>query len=279
MNNLLRVTKISLFLFAQLLICTAAIADNSTASDKYISERDWHYNISLVYSKRTLDGTIVNKTPIDDDVFGSLFSTGDSMNVGTSDEFMLAIGAYYKRWGIGLNYMPTSFSGTGSALVKVGSGSTGVIVATPLNTNIDVNMLLANVSYDFIKTGNNVFGIGAGLGNTSIDLAIIPGVGDSIIYNGNQPFGFLNIHMSSKHNSFSYGFSMNGISADFDGASVDYSQYTVNLGYRVKDGAVKLDVIGGYRLVNFAIDLQEGQNVIRADVALEGPYLGVNLAY
>jgi hypothetical protein len=201
------------------------------------------------------------------------------MNVGTSDEFMLAIGAYYKRWGIGLNYMPTSFSGVGSALVKVDSGSTGVIVATPLNTNIDVNMVLANVSYDFIKTGNNVFGIGVGLGNTSIDLAIIPGVGDSIIYNGNQPFGFLNIHMSSKHNSFSYGFSMNGISADFDGASVDYSQYTVNLGYRVKDGAVKLDVIGGYRLVNFAIDLQEGQNVIRADVALEGPYLGVNLVY
>jgi hypothetical protein len=279
MDNLLQVTKISLLLFAQLLISTAAIADDSTASDKYISERDWHYNISLVYSKRTLDGTIANKTPIYNDVFGSLFATGDSMNVGTSDEFMLAVGAYYKRWGIGLNYMPTSFSGVGSALVKVDSGSTGVIVATPLNTNIDVNMVLANVSYDFIKTGNNVFGIGVGLGNTSIDLAIIPGVGDSIIYNGNQPFGFLNIHMSSKHNSFSYGFSMNGISADFDGASVDYSQYTVNLGYRVKDGAVKLDVIGGYRLVNFAIDLQEGQNVIRADVALEGPYLGVNLVY
>lgn len=279
MDNLLRAKKILSLLLVQQLICTVAIADNSTASDEFISEQDWQYNFSLVYSKRTLDGTIVNKTPIDNDTFGSLFATGDSMNVGTSDEFMLAVAAYYKRWGIGLNYMPTSFSGTGSALVKVGSGGTGVIVTTPLNTNIDVNMLLANVSYDFIKTGSNVFGVGVGLGNTSIDLAIIPDVGDSIIYNGNQPFGFLNIHMSSKHNDFSYGFSMNGISADFDGAAVDYSQYTVNLGYRVKDGAVKLDVIGGYRLVNFAIDLQQGQNVVRADVALEGPYLGVNLVY
>ena len=201
------------------------------------------------------------------------------MNVGTSDEFMLAVNAYYKRWGVGLSYMPTSFSGTGSSLVEVDSGSTGVIVETSLNTNIDVNMVLANLTYDFIKTGNNIFGVGAGLGNTSINLSIIPDVGDSIIYNGDQPFGFLNIHMSSKHNNFSYGFSMNGISADFDGAAVDYSQYTVNLGYRVKDGAVKLDIIGGYRLVNFAIDLQEGQNIVRADVALEGPYLGVNLAY
>ena len=155
MDDSLQAKNILSLLLVQLLMSTAAIADDSTASDKYISERDWHYNISLVYSKRTLDGTIVNKTPIDDDVFGSLFSTGDSMNVGTSDEFMLAVGAYYKRWGVGLNYMPTSFSGVGSALVKVDSGSTGVIVATPLNTNIDVNMLLANVSYDFIKTGNN----------------------------------------------------------------------------------------------------------------------------
>lgn len=279
MDSFLQTKKIPLLLFAQLLISAVAIADDPIASDKYVSEQHWHYNLSLVYSKRTLDGTIANKTPIDNNTFGSLLATGESMNVGTSDEFMLSVSAYYKRWGVGLNYMPTSFSGTGSALVEVGSGSTGVIAETPLNTNIDVNMVLANLTYDFIKTGNNVFGVGVGLGNTSIDLSIIPGVGDSIIYNGNQPFGFLNIHMSSKHNDFSYGFSMNGISADFDDAAVDYSQYTVNLGYRVKDGAVKLDVIGGYRLVNFAIDLQEGQNIVRADVALEGPYLGVNLLY
>lgn len=279
MHNFLQTKKIPLLLLAQLLISAVAIADDPVASDTYVSEQHWHYNLSLVYSKRSLDGAVSNKTPIDNNTFGNLLATGNSMNVGTSDEFMLAVNAYYKRWGVGLSYMPTSFSGTGSSLVEVDSGSTGVIVETSLNTNIDVNMVLANLTYDFIKTGNNVFGVGAGLGNTSIDLSIIPGVGDSIIYNGNQPFGFLNIHMSSKHNNFSYGFSMNGISADFDGAAVDYSQYTVNLGYRVKDGAVKLDIIGGYRLVNFAIDLQEGQNIVRADVALEGPYLGVNLVY
>ena len=279
MDSFLQTKKLPLLVLAQLLISAVAIADDPVASDTYVSEQHWHYNLSLVYSKRSLDGAVSNKTPIDNNTFGNLLATGNSMNVGTSDEFMLAVNAYYKRWGVGLSYMPTSFSGTGSSLVEVDSGSTGVIVETSLNTNIDVNMVLANLTYDFIKTGNNVFGVGAGLGNTSINLSIIPDVGDSIIYNGDQPFGFLNIHMSSKHNNFSYGFSMNGISADFDGAAVDYSQYTVNLGYRVKDGAAKLDIIGGYRLVNFAIDLQEGQNIVRADVALEGPYLGVNLAY
>lgn len=265
--------------FTLLFISTASIADDALMPNNEISVSDWHYNFTVVYSRRSLDGTIVNQTPINSDAFGSLLATGESMNVGTSDEFMLALGAQYKRWGVGLNYMPTSYSGIGTASVEAGGSVAGVIVKTSLNTDIDVDMLLANISYDFIKTGSNVFGVGAGLGNTTINLAIIPGVGDSIIYNGQQPFGFLNIHMSSQYKKFRYGFSMNGISATFDGVEVDYSQYTVDMGYRLKDGTVKLDIVGGYRLVNFAIDIEQEQNIVKAAVALEGPFLGVNLAY
>ena len=130
MNNFLQTKKLPLLLLAQLFISAVAIADDPVVSDKHVSEQHWHYNLSLVYSKRTLDGTIVNRTPIDSNTFGNLLATGESMNVGTSDEFMLAVSAYYKRWGVGLNYMPTSFSGTGSSLVEVDSGSTGVIVET-----------------------------------------------------------------------------------------------------------------------------------------------------
>ncbi len=273
---MLKINKLVIF---YLLISTVSIADESLTLSDYPTESDWHYYLTLVYSSRSLSGTIANKTPVSDDAFGSLLASGESMNLGTSDDFILALGVHYKRWGVGLNYMPTSFSGTGSALVGVDGNVAGLMVKTPLNTNIDVDMLLMNVTYDFIKTGSNVFGIGVGLGNTAIDLAIVPDVGDPIAYNGNQPFGFLNVHMSSQYNNFRYGFSMNAISATFDGVDVDYSQYTVDLGYRVRDDSVKFDIVGGYRLVNFAIDLEYDQNIIRADVAIEGPYLGINLAY
>lgn len=248
-------------------------------SSAVAEDRDWHFNLNIAYTSRTLDGMIVDKRAITNDAFGSLIATGDSMNVGSSDGLMLAAGAQYKKWGFGLNYMPTSFSGTGSAVVELGGGGGGVVVKTPLNTDIEVNMLLANVSYNFIQNRNMVFGVGVGFGQTSIDLKVIPDVGNSIVYEGEQPFGFLNVHMSNNYKRFLYGFSLNGISGNFGGAEVDYSDYKVDLGYRVMDKKVKCDLIGGYRMVNFAIDLEYGQNVVTADITLKGPFLGVNFVY
>jgi hypothetical protein len=72
---------------------------------------------------------------------------------------------------------------------------------------------------------------------------------------------------------------LNGISADFDGASVVYSDYKVDVGYRVIDEAVKFDIVGGYRQVNFAIDLDYDANEVAADFTLEGPFLGVTVIY
>jgi hypothetical protein len=37
--------------------------------------------------------------------------------------------------------------------------------------------------------------------------------------------------------------------------------------------------VGGYRMVNFAIDIENGLNVVAADVTLEGPFLGMTFSY
>lgn len=251
------------------------------ASADQLSERNWHFNFNAVYSNRALSGEIVNRTPLTDNAFGNLVATGDSMNLGSSKGLMLTLGARYKRWGFGLNYMPTSFSGHGTAIVGIdgAGGGAGVIVKTPLSTNVDVDMLLGKIFYNFLQTQNTVFGVGVGLGKTDIDLRVIPEVGNAIIYQGDQPFGFLSMHMHNSYKRFLYGFSLNGISATFEGVKVDYSDYTVDIGYRAFDKKVKCDVIGGYRMVNFAIDIEYDANVAATDVTMEGPFFGVNLSY
>lgn len=264
-------------LIAACCACLAIVISDASAGEE--SDRDWHFSLNMVYSARELDGTIANRTGITDNVFGDLLATGDSMNVGTSDSLMLALGAQYKRWGMGLNFLPTSFNGQGSAVVGLGGNQAEVMVKTPLNTNIDVNMVLGNIFYNFIQTSNMVFGIGVGFGQTSIDLSIIPDVGNPIIYNGNQPFGFLNMHMSNTYKKFLYGFSINGISGTFAGAKVDYSDFKIDLGYRVIDKKVKCDIVGGYRMVNFAIDIENGPDIVAADVTLDGPFLGMAFSY
>lgn len=249
----------------------------------YAEEADkpsnWHFGGSLVYSSRTLDGSVVSRNSLSGGAFGTLVATGDSMNVGDANGMMLALAAQYKRFGIGLNYMPTTFEGSGFALAEVGGSGGGAFIKTPLETDIDIEMLLANVYYNFIQTSNSVFGVGMGLGRTQIDFSMVPGTGSPLTYQGAQPFGFLNLHMRNQYKKFIYGFVLNGLSMEFEGANIVYSDYKVDLGYRLIDKRVKLDLVGGYRLVNFAIDLAGETSEIAVDVSLEGPFVGVNMLY
>jgi hypothetical protein len=254
-----------------------ASAGNSRAEEQ--RERNWHVTGNISYSSRSLGGSIVDERDLNGGAFGSLIATGDSMKVGRSDSAMLALAAEYKRFGIGLNYMPTSFEGQGSALV-VGSGANaGAYIKTPLDTNINVDMLLANVFYNFIQTPTSVFGLGLGFGQTSVDINMIPEVGTPIIYNGKTPFGFLNMHMANTYKRFLYGFALNGISMNMNGESITYSDYKVDVGYRLIDKVVKCDIVGGYRMVNFALDLNGAASEVTTDITLEGPFLGVTLTY
>lgn len=250
-----------------------------SSAEEEAKPSNWHFSGNVVYSSRSLDGSIVDQTAISAAAYGGLLATGDSMDVGTSEGAMLALAVQYKRFGIGLNYMPTSYEGEGSALVFGGADNAGAYIKTPLHTKIDVGMLLANVYYNFIQTPETVFGVGVGFGQTTLDLNITPEVGTPIIYDGQQPFGFLNLHFSDTYKRFIYGFALNGISMDVDGANIVYSDYKVTLGYRVLDKAVKMDVVGGYRMVNFAIDLDYDATQVAADFTLEGPFLGVTMTY
>jgi hypothetical protein len=254
-------------------------AEQAAPSETTSDHRDWHFFANISYTSRTLDGSVAETSEITDDVFGDLYATGDSMNLGNSDKFMYTLAVQYKKWSLGLNYTPTSFSGQGYAIVALTGSQAGVSAKTPLNTDIEVNLLLGKLSYDIIQTKNTKFGIGVGLGRSNIDLNIIPQVGNSIIYNGDQPFGFLSVYMENNYKRFLYGFSVNAISATFSGVEVDYSDYTVNLGYRLSDKIIKWDIVGGYRLVNFSIDIETGQTMSKAITHLKGPFIGVSVSY
>lgn len=257
-----------------------AVADDSAPASAGFAQRDWHVGASVLYSSRSMDGSIVDRTPIRDDAFGSLVATGDSMDLGTSDTFMLTLAAQYRRWTFGLNYLPTSFSGEGTALVTLdGGGGAGVTVRTPLKSDIDVDMLLASVLYGVIRTPESRLAVGVGLGRTAVDLSIVPEVGEPILYKGDQPFGFLSLQMANRHGAFLYGFGVNGISGSFEGVAIDYSDYKLDLGYRLVDRDYKLDLVGGYRQVNFSMDLEYGRDVVKTRVVLKGPFLGLSALY
>ena len=254
-------------------------AEERESSGNTLDHRDWHFFANISYTSRTLDGSVAETSGITDDVFGNLYATDDSMNLGNSDKFMYTLAVQYKRWSLGLNYTPTSFSGQGYAIVGLTGSQAGLSTKTPLNTDIEVNLILGKLSYDIIQAKNTKFGVGVGLGRSDIDLNIIPQVGNSIIYKGYQPFGFLSVYMANNYQRFLYGFNFNAISASFTGVEVGYSDYTIDFGYRLSDKEIKWDLVGGYRLVNFSIDIEDGQNMYKAITHLQGPFIGVSVSY
>lgn len=262
-----------LILVATVLLAWTVIADDES------DPRDWHFAGSIVYSSRSLDGTIVNRTAANNGIYGDLVTTGDAMGLDDSQSAMLFLAAQYKRFGMGINYMPTSYKGNGYALVAGTGPSAGVFIQTPLETSIDVNMVLASIYYDLIQTPDTTFGVGAGFGQTWIDLSIVPQTGNALVYDGSQPFGFLNVHFRNYHNRFLYGFSFNGLSLDIDGVNVVYSDYKLDLGYRLLEGPINLDLVGGYRQVNFAMDLDWSGGTVKTDVTMEGPFIGLVAIY
>ena len=49
--------------------------------------------------------------------------------------------------------------------------------------------------------------------------------------------------------------------------------------YRIIDSAAKVDMVGGYRLVNFAVNTEKDENKTAADISLSGPFLGITVTY
>lgn len=247
-----------------MLIALVAAAHGSETTDA----RSWRFTGNLLYTSRSLDGTVVSRNAINPGLYGDLITTADSMGVDDSRGVMLSLEARRARLGLGVTYMPTSFRGSGSALVAGSGSSAGFYVQTLLDTRIDIDMLLGNLSYSLIQTADTVLGIGAGLGTTRVDLSIVPETGTALVYDGSQPFGFLNMHFASRYQRLQYGFSLNGLSMDVDGAAVSYSDYTVKLAYCLYDEPVAVHVTGGYRLVNFALDMEGRGWRVRTDTSL-----------
>jgi hypothetical protein len=276
MKRLIAIVVLGLVFFLPS-VCTAEQA--TPVQNSVSAHRDWHVFANIAYTSRTLGGSIDSRNAIVGHTAGSMIATADSMNLDNSNALMYTLAAQYKRWGLSLNYTPTSFSGQGHAIVGLSDSLKGTLVQTSLNTNIGIDLLLGKFTYDILQTKTARFGVGVGIGGSYIDLSIIPRVGSPIIYNGNEPFGFLSVYMQNSYDRFLYGFNLNGISGTFSGVQVDYSDYTVDVGYRLSDGELKCDIIGGYRLVNFSIDIESGEEMIKAVTQLQGPFIGFSLSY
>jgi hypothetical protein len=248
-----------------------------TSLNAQAEEGDWELLASVTYGPRSIDGTIFVNRPGPTSGGG----TADSLGLGTSDSFMYAAGFRYKRWNFMLESMPTTFEGQGFATESVdfGNGSS-ISIETPVNSSINVDLLLVNVMYDFIKSDKaGKLSAGFGLGESSIDVALTPKIGQSVSFNGTTPFGFLGVNYVKRFGKFSVTAGAQGISVATDSSSIDYSNLNLMGGYQFYKNRGFGNVIFGYRRVGFKFDNDVNGGITDTDVVLTGPYIGVGVGF
>ena len=287
-----KILSILLLVLISASLVAAADSPQAVAQDSKRPKalKDWHFYLTSYYTSRKVKGNISRRN--EHDSFSTdLVATGTSLDLDTSNGFMYALGARYKRWTLGFTYMPSVFEdeGNGYSLFDVeGPGGNGLLTKLDTSSKVHIDMYLANILYEVVQTPHTSLKVGIGAGASVVKFNITPeGLGvNEISYDGSQPFGFISINMSNNYKNFLFGVNVNFISMNQGGVHVDYSDYTVQFGYRVYHNYFNIDIIAGYRMVNFALEgsgYSDGTpNVYHkydVDLTLQGPFLGLTLSF
>ena len=250
-----------------LLLCAALLPAAAQAE-----EDDWGFFISTTFGPRTIDGTIFVNRP--GPTMGG--ATADSLGLGTSNSFMYAAGFRFKRWNFSLDSMPTSFHGQGFATAGIDLGDGRVItIDTPITSDIQVDLKLVNVMYDVFNTDKGKFSAGIGFGQTKINIALVPDIGQPVAFDGTTPFGFLAVNYLKRFSKFSLTVAAQAVSIAVDNSSMDYSNLNLMGGYLFFKKKWYSEVVFGYRRVGFHFHYENAEGISDTDVTLTGPYVGL----
>jgi hypothetical protein len=150
-------------------------------------------------------------------------ATADSLGLGSSSELNAVIGLHWEHLNIEFVYLPSRFKGDGLLLQELDFGSVPIISeTTPINSNIEVTMMLANIEYSILQRGDMDFGFGVGIGQVELDIAMTPQVGSAVNINGDVPFGYLTSSFTKRWGRTAFSFGLQGLSVSQNGTSVAY---------------------------------------------------------
>jgi len=257
-------------LIPALLLCVPVVeAAEDIASSQTGS--DWQFFGAAVFGPRDIEGDILINRGI-----GSGYATADSLGLGTARAFQFRLGARYKRWRVSLDYLPTNYTGEGFAVAEIDIPPIPPISTdTPVSSDIDVKITLINANYEFVQNEKWIASVGLGFGRTTLDIALVPEIGEGIVVDSNTPFGYIAGDLRRRWGRWSAQVAIQWISGDFGGFDMDYGNYNLSAGYLFPFDSSALEVLAGYRRIDFKFDYSiEGRTMI-ADFRMSGPYAGV----
>lgn len=266
-SNRLKVMQTLTLCFSSI---TISIADDVST--------DWGFNAMLGWAWRDINGTMFSYSP---PLSGA--ATADSLGLGSSSEPDAAIGIRWKRLNVELVYLPSKFSGDGVLVqdLDLGSGS-NISNTTPITSDLEVTMTLANVEYLVLQRSDLDLGFGFGFGQVGLDIKMTPQIGAEVNISGDVPFGYLTASLVKRWGKAALNAGLQGLSISQNSTSVTYNSLNLAGTYRfLQKEKVSFDVLAGYRYVSFNYEFDDDNTGATAatDFELTGPYIGVRAGW
>ena len=171
----------------------------------YPRPENWSVFATAYYTSRNIKGNIGRKNTLKDGIASDLVATGKTLDLDRSNGFMYNVGASYKHWFLGLSYMPSLFQDQGNGFSYVdltGPNGNGVLTQVSTVTKVHIDMYLANIMYEAVRTKHTTFKVGIGAGGSSVNLHVTPQ--DTIVkeirFDHTQPFGYITLNMATEYN-------------------------------------------------------------------------------
>jgi len=239
---------------------------------------DWGFSAIVGWAWRDINGTMFSFTP---PLSGA--ATADSLGLDSSSEPQAVIGARWKRLNINFVYLPSKFSGDGVLVQGLDFGSGPVIgTTTPISSNIEVTMTLANIEYLVLNRSDMDLGFGVGLGRVDLNIMMTPQTGSDVNISGDVPFGYISGSFVKRWGKIALNLGLQGLSVSQSSTSVAYKSMNIAGAYRFsQQDRLGLDVLAGYRYVDFDYAFDDDNTGSRSSTNFEltGPYVSVRASW
>ena len=225
----------------------------------------------------------VGFTELDGDVgiqSGDVASTNSTEDLGLDDDEPFPFAGADFRWGsphLTVGYGRAGFSGTGTASAEISQGGTTIPVGALVDSELDVGVGSALVTFDLVPTEAFEAGIGLGLASLDLDGEVREiATGESVA--GSQVFVMpvLAARAGARFGPFQVEALASGTRLDFEGDTLDYYDLDLNARYDLFRGAW---LGAGWREVGADVEFDDDGADVEVDLRLRGPYLALTLAF
>ncbi len=254
------------------------------AAENYLSHASgsadgWGLSLSADGYRWDLEGSFVNVGKLSSNSASSFSGTADSLGMDRETVGQFSVVASSRRWNLGLHYLPIEYSGTGFGLTGVVVGPLVGLVTTDVVSDVKMDFLVGEISYNLIATDSSSLSIGVGAGKLDLDVAFDVDTGSSFYYQRTDPYGYLLLSAENRQDRFFYGFSVNGMKFHGEDSAGEDIDYKVKLAYRLVEGRAPVDIHAGWRHTHLELEIDESDSATNADIELKGPYLGLAVTF